>query len=150
MTSPSDGMTIERPTRAPAIIAPPPPRVEFVGVRKVFWQGKREIIAVEDLSFTVENQKFVSIIGPSGCGKSTALKLLSGLDRPTSGRVLVDGVEVDGPQPKVAFMLQKDLLLSWRTVLGNVTLGLELKPLSAADRRERAMALIQKVGTRRV
>jgi len=146
MTPPSDGMTIERPTRAPAIIAPPPPRVEFVGVRKVFWQGKREIIAVEDLSFTVENQKFVSIIGPSGCGKSTALKLLSGLDRPTSGRVLVDGVEVDGPQPKVAFMLQKDLLLSWRTVLGNVTLGLELKPLSAADRRERAMALIQKVG----
>jgi NitT/TauT family transport system ATP-binding protein len=145
MAPPGDTTTIELPPPMPAS-APPPPRVEFAGVRKVFRQGAREVVAVEDLSFTVENQKFVSIIGPSGCGKSTALKLLSGLDRPTSGRVLVDGVEVDGPQPKVAFMLQKDLLLPWRTVLGNVMLGLELKGLSAAARRERAMALIQKVG----
>ncbi|HUA51198.1 MAG TPA: ABC transporter ATP-binding protein [Candidatus Sulfotelmatobacter sp.] len=130
----------------PASAPSPTPRVAFIGVRKVFWQGTREIVAVEDLTFTVEDQKFVSIIGPSGCGKSTALKLLSGLDRPSAGRILVDGVEVDGPQAKVAFMLQKDLLLPWRTVLGNVMLGLELRPMSSAERHERAMALIQRVG----
>jgi len=138
------GLTSQAPM--PASVPSPAPRVAFVGVRKVFWQGTREIVAVEDLTFTVENQKFVSIIGPSGCGKSTALKLLSGLDRPSTGRILVDGVEVDGPQAKVAFMLQKDLLLPWRTVLGNVMLGLELRPMSSAERHERAMALIQRVG----
>ena len=140
-----DGLTVATQTRL-AAVAGPPPRIEFVGVRKVFWQGDREIVAVEDLTFTVENQKFVSIIGPSGCGKSTALKLLSGLERPSAGRVLVDGVEVNGPQRNVAFMLQKDLLLPWRTVLANVMLGLELRRMSASARRERAMDLIQKVG----
>jgi len=125
---------------------PTPPRVEFAGVQKIFQQGDRPIVAVEDLSFTVQNEEFVSIIGPSGCGKSTALKLLAGLDRPSRGRILIDGVEVDRPQAKVAFMLQKDLLLPWRTVIGNVTLGLEVQGQPPAARRERAMDLIRKVG----
>lgn len=123
-----------------------PSRIEFAGVQKIFQQHDRQIVAVEDLSFTVENQQFVSIIGPSGCGKSTALRLLAGLDRPSRGRVLIDGVEVERPQSKVAFMLQKDLLLPWRTVVGNITLGLEVRGQPAAVRRERAMDLIRMVG----
>ena len=123
-----------------------PPRVEFRNVQKVYRQMDREIVAVEDLTFTVRSQEFVSIIGPSGCGKSTALKLLAGLDRPSRGRIMIDGIEVDRPQAKVAFMLQKDLLLPWRTVLGNVTLGLEVRRIPVKERRERAMSLICMVG----
>ena len=64
---------------------------------------------------------------PPGCGKSTTLKLIAGLDFPTSGSVEVDGQEVRGPSPRIGFMLQKDLLLPWRTVLENVTIGLEMQ-----------------------
>ncbi len=83
------------------------PRIEFEKVARVFSQGDREVTAVEELTFTVGAREFVSIIGPSGCGKSTAPKLISGLDRPTRGRVLVDGREVTDTQPKLGFMLQR-------------------------------------------
>jgi NitT/TauT family transport system ATP-binding protein len=139
----TDTLTVER---APAPAAAPTPRIAFDGVRKVFRQAEREIVAVADLTFTVGDCEFVSIIGPSGCGKSTALKLLSGLDQPDAGTVAIDGVPVDGPQPKVGFMLQKDLLLPWRTVLGNVLLGLEVRETPRKEARERARELIAKVG----
>jgi NitT/TauT family transport system ATP-binding protein len=122
------------------------PRIEFRGVSKDFQLADRTLRAVEDLTFTVAPSEFVSIIGPSGCGKSTTLKMLSGLDKPTSGRVLIDGEDVNGPQARVGFMLQKDLLLPWRTVLQNVTLGLEIKGYSYVKRNGVAKALIKKVG----
>jgi NitT/TauT family transport system ATP-binding protein len=139
--------TAETPAPPPrAGVAEAVPRIEFRGVSRVFDQGERPVVAVEDLSFTVAPREFVSIIGPSGCGKSTALKLIAGLDAPSTGTVLVDGEPVTGPRPKVGFMLQKDLLLPWRTVLDNVALGLEIRGLRRAERRDRARALIVKVG----
>ena len=95
--------------------------------------------AVFQLSFEVGKGEFVSIVGPSGCGKSTLLNLVAGLDRPSEGRVSLHGVEVSGPNANVGFMLQKDLLLPWRTVLHNVEFGLEARKLSAGERRERAL-----------
>src|SRR5579862_1352723 len=76
--------------------------------------------AVYDLSFSVAPGEFVAVVGPSGCGKSTLLNMIAGLDRPSEGTVSLHGVEVSGPNPSVGFMLQKDLLLPWRTVLHNV------------------------------
>jgi len=95
--------------------------------------------AVRDLSFAVGESEFVSIVGPSGCGKSTLLNLVAGLDRPSEGSVSLHGVEVSGPSSSVGFMLQKDLLLPWRTVMNNVEFGLEARNMPAAERRERAM-----------
>jgi NitT/TauT family transport system ATP-binding protein len=95
--------------------------------------------AIEDLSFTVGRGEFVSVVGPSGCGKSTILNLVAGLDRPTEGTVTLGGQTVTGPSPHVGFMLQKDLLLPWRSIVHNVEFGLEARPLTAAVRRERAM-----------
>jgi NitT/TauT family transport system ATP-binding protein len=122
------------------------PCIELRHVRKVFDGGERPVLAVEDLTFTVERGQFVSIIGPSGCGKSTLLKLISGLDRPSAGQVLIEGHEVRGPQTKVGFMLQKDLLLPWRTVIENVMVGLEVRGAPREERREKAMNLIRMVG----
>ena len=101
--------------------------------------GATPFTAVCDLSFSVGHGEFVAIVGPSGCGKSTLLNLVAGLDRPSEGTVLLHGVEVAGPNSNVGFMLQKDLLLPWRTVLHNVEFGLEARKMSTAERRERAL-----------
>ncbi len=101
--------------------------------------GTPPFTAVYDLSFSVGEGEFVAIVGPSGCGKSTLLNMVAGLDRPSEGTVLLHGIEVAGPNSNVGFMLQKDLLLPWRTVLHNVEFGLEARAVSGAERRERAM-----------
>ncbi len=100
--------------------------------------------AVESLSFSIRAGEFVSVVGPSGCGKSTILNLVAGLDRPTEGVVSLHGEAVVGPSPHVGFMLQKDLLLPWRTILHNVEFGLETRPMNAAQKRERALAELRR------
>ena len=101
--------------------------------------GAPPFTAVRNLSFHVNRGEFVSIVGPSGCGKSTLLNLIAGLDKPSEGSVYLHGVEVSGPNSRVGFMLQKDMLLPWRTVLHNVEFGLEACDMGAAERRERAV-----------
>jgi NitT/TauT family transport system ATP-binding protein len=102
--------------------------------------------AVEPLDLKIETGRFVSLVGPSGCGKSTLFNIIAGLLQPTEGRVLIDGEDATGTIGRVGYMLQKDLLLAWRTVVDNVILGMEIqgKPLRAA--RERALPLLQKYG----
>lgn len=100
--------------------------------------------AVRDLSFSVGDGEFVAIVGPSGCGKSTLLNLVAGLDRPSEGTVSLRGVAVAGPNSNVGFMLQKDLLLPWRTVLHNVEFGLEARRMGRAERRERALRALER------
>ena len=94
--------------------------------------------AIQSLSFTVAQGEFVSVVGPSGCGKSTILNLVAGLDHPTEGAVRLAGQTVTGPSQHVGFMLQKDLLLPWRTIRHNVEFGLETRGLTAEARRDRA------------
>ena len=86
-----------------------------------------EITAIDDLSFTVQQGEFISIVGPSGCGKSTLLSILSGLLTPAHGTVTLAGKPVDGVNPNVGYMLQRDNLLDWRTIYKNVLLGLEIQ-----------------------
>jgi ABC-type nitrate/sulfonate/bicarbonate transport system ATPase subunit len=102
--------------------------------------------ALARVSLVVPAGRFVSLIGPSGCGKSTIFNIVAGLQEPTEGRVMIDGVDATGTIGRVGYMLQKDLLLPWRTVLDNVILGMEIqgKPLPAA--RERALPLLRKYG----
>jgi ABC-type nitrate/sulfonate/bicarbonate transport system ATPase subunit len=102
--------------------------------------------AVAPLNLAIPTGRFVSLVGPSGCGKSTLFNIIAGLLSPTEGRVLIDGEDATGTIGRVGYMLQKDLLLAWRTVLDNVILGMEIqgKPLSAA--RARALPLLQKYG----
>jgi len=125
-----------------------PTRLSFDNVTKQFAQRsggrqKGEIItAVRDLSLSCRDQEVVTIIGPSGCGKSTLLNMASGLDRPSKGKITVDDEPVDGPNSHVAFMLQKDLLLPWRTIRQNVEFGQEIQGISRAERRGRALDLL--------
>lgn len=120
-------------------------RLEYrnVTMRFVDRTGKNNLVAVQDVSLAVGDREVVSLIGPSGCGKSTLLNIGSGLVVPSQGAAFVDGERVEGPNAHVAFMLQKDLLLPWRTVLENVMFGVEIQGVPVAERERRARAFLE-------
>jgi len=122
-------------------------RIAFKDVTKRFpakRPGEADVLAVRNVTLSITDGEVASLIGPSGCGKSTLLNMGSGLYLPTEGTVEVDGAKVDGPNKQVAFMLQKDLLLPWRTIRENAELGLEIQGATAAERRGRALELLTK------
>ena len=126
--------------------APGPVRIEFRKVTRRF-EGKggaAAVVAAQDVSLAIRDGEVVSLIGPSGCGKSTLLNMGAGLYLPSEGEVFVNGAKVEGPNPQVAFMLQKDLLLPWRSIRENVELGLHIRGVDAATRKKRAIALMQR------
>jgi ABC-type nitrate/sulfonate/bicarbonate transport system ATPase subunit len=102
--------------------------------------------ALAPLRMSIEAGRFVSLIGPSGCGKSTLFNAIAGLLSPTSGRVIIDGKDVSGMIGNVGYMLQKDLLLPWRTVLDNVILGMEIRGVPKAEAREYALPYLRQYG----
>ena len=104
------------------------------------------ITAFEDISFTVEQGRFLSIVGPSGCGKSTLLSVIAGLLPASKGRVLVHGKQVVGTSPSIGYMLQRDNLLEWRTILSNVLLGLEIRGQKTPQTIARAEQLLATYG----
>jgi NitT/TauT family transport system ATP-binding protein len=85
-----------------------------------------EVVAVRDVSLTVERDEFVALVGPSGCGKSTLLRLIAGLLRPTGGAVLIDGTPVREPRQDTGIVFQNPTLLPWATVTDNVLFPLKL------------------------
>ncbi|GGA43042.1 ABC transporter [Kroppenstedtia guangzhouensis] len=107
-------------------------------------EGMRQV--VDGIDLTVEMGEFVSIIGPSGCGKSTLFNLISGLERPSAGRVLIGGMDITGCTGHVSYMPQKDCLFPWRTVLENVTLAVEVAGGKKQDARHRAEELFPVFG----
>ena len=102
--------------------------------------------ALLDFSLEVQTGEFVCLLGPSGCGKTTLLNLVAGFDRPTSGHVLVHGREVEGPEPSRMCIFQSYALYPWRSVLGNVEYGLEVRGVPRAERRAVAEEYLRLVG----
>lgn len=86
-----------------------------------------EVEAVRDVSFSVEEGTFVSLVGPSGCGKSTLLSAIAGLETLSGGEIRVGGQPVQGTSPRIGFMPQRDQLFEWRNIWDNVTLGLRIR-----------------------
>jgi NitT/TauT family transport system ATP-binding protein len=119
-------------------------RLEYRNVTMRFADAKSggALTAVRGVSFSVHDNEVVSLIGPSGCGKSTLLNIGSGLTAPSEGAAFVDGGRVAGPNAQVAFMLQKDLLLPWRTVAENVMFGVEIQGVPVNERKRRAATLL--------
>lgn len=111
--------------------------IEFVGVEKLFEarSGSDAVLAARNINFAIAKGEVVSIIGPSGCGKSTLLTMGAGLSKPSAGIVKINGEVVSGPSKSVAFMLQKDLLMPWRTIAQNIEFGMELRGIKLEDRQ---------------
>src|SRR3984885_6994583 len=122
------------------------PKLEVRAVSKTFRRNGHAVIALDAASMEVARGAFVSIIGPSGCGKSTLFNVIAGLARPTSGEVLADGASIIGKPGYVGYMLQKGLLLPWRTILENIILGMEVRGVPKNEAIARAMPLIERYG----
>ena len=86
-----------------------------------------ETQALSNISFTVDTGEFIAIVGPSGCGKSTLLSIFSGLLKPDEGEILIDGIPLPDSKVNIGYMLQKDHLFEWRSILSNAALGLEIQ-----------------------
>ena len=116
-------------------------RAEQVGAS--FGSGKQYVEAIRDVSFELRQGETLAIVGPSGCGKSTLFNVIAGLLKPTRGHVEVAGIRVDDAAGHVGYMLQKDLLLPWRSVIDNVMLGLEVRGAPRQTSRDIAMKLMR-------
>lgn len=125
-------------------------KLRIEGVERVFAgaRGRGPVRALEPVDLAVEANDFITILGPSGCGKSTLLRIVAGLDRPSAGRVLLDGREVRGPGPDRGMVFQSYTLFPWLTVEQNIAFGLERRGVPAAERRAIVEAYIEKVGLR--
>ena len=121
-------------------------KLELRNVTKTFNTEEGEMGALEGINLVVKPNEFLCIIGPSGCGKTTLLRLIAGLDHPSSGGIILDGKEVKGPSPDRGMVFQEFSLFPWRTVLKNVEFGLEIKGMKDKARREIAEKYIELVG----
>ncbi|MDD3570206.1 MAG: ABC transporter ATP-binding protein [Lachnospiraceae bacterium] len=101
---------------------------------------------MDKLSFKVNDGEFISIIGASGCGKSTVFRLINGLEKPQSGKVLVDGEDITLKKNYSAYMPQKDLLYPWRTIEKNICLPMEIQKKSKSEMAQRAEEMLKEVG----
>jgi NitT/TauT family transport system ATP-binding protein len=128
-------------------VAGSPQEVELAGVTKRFLTPSGEpFTAIRDVSFTVRPGQFCAVVGPTGCGKSTTLSLVSGLDRPSMGRVSVGGKSVSGITAGTSFMFQADALLPWKTVLANVMMGPRFRGVAKRQARAEARDWLRRVG----
>jgi NitT/TauT family transport system ATP-binding protein len=107
-------------------------------------KGREPVVAVKNISLSVEKGSIVTVVGPSGCGKSTILNAVSGLLTPSTGYAEIDGQRVGGVRHDVGYMFARDGMMPWRTALGNVEFGLEVR--GVADRRAIARDWLRKVG----
>jgi ABC-type nitrate/sulfonate/bicarbonate transport system ATPase subunit len=118
------------------------PKLALRAVSRSF--GEMTVLSPTDLE--IGAGEFISVVGPSGCGKSTLFNIIAGVLPPSEGRVVVDGEDVTGRSGHVGYMLQKDLLLPWRTVLDNIVLGAILKGTVSDEQRREGAALATRYG----
>ena len=124
------------------------PTISFKNVSYSYVDGGESYLALDDVSLDVADGEFLCLVGHSGCGKSTLLSLLAGLSKPTSGKILIDGVPVSGPGPDRSIVFQSYSLFPWQTALKNVMFSIRQTNREAGkeEARTRALDLLAQVG----
>ena len=115
-------------------------------VGQVYSSGERPFFAIKDVTLALREGEFVTLVGPSGCGKSTLLRVITGLQRPSEGRVLYRGEPLEGINPHATIVFQTFALFPWLTVLENVDIALKARGLPPTLRTARALDLLDRVG----
>lgn len=125
------------------------PAIEISGLSKRYGRDESGTLALSDVGITVGRHEFVTVIGPSGCGKSTLLKVISGIEKPTTGSVKRFGQPVTGPTPDIGMVFQSPVLMKWRTVIDNVLFPIDALGLKRRDYVDKAHALLTLAGLER-
>jgi NitT/TauT family transport system ATP-binding protein len=123
-----------------------PPTLDIQHLELTYSSSTRQVNAVRDLSLSIRQGEFVSIVGPSGCGKSSLLKIVYGLIPASAGSISIAGTPVTGPRRDIGMVFQAPVLLPWRTILQNVLLPADVLGLDQAAMRKRALELLDMVG----
>lgn len=119
--------------------------LKIEGVSKIYKTKNKELVTLRDINLDIQDGEFVCILGPSGCGKSTLLNIIAGFEKPTSGRVLLDGKEIQGAGPDRAVVFQEHALFPWLKVIDNVEFGMKIEGVPKEERRERALKYLEMV-----
>lgn len=117
--------------------------VDIKAAGKTYGSARGSIEALRGVDLEIRQGEFLSIVGPSGCGKSTLLKCVAGLERISSGTLLMKGVEIDGPPDGLGMVFQRDVLLDWRTIIDNVLLPVDFRGGNKAEMRARAVDMLR-------
>jgi NitT/TauT family transport system ATP-binding protein len=123
-----------------------PTSIEVASVSKTYRSRRGDIVALQEVDLDIREGEFLSIVGPSGCGKSTLLRCVAGLAPISDGTIAIGGATVTKPVLDLGIVFQRDLLLDWRSVLGNVLLAVEFRHGNSRRWRPRAAELLAKVG----
>ncbi|MDD6919100.1 ABC transporter ATP-binding protein [Anaerococcus sp.] len=121
-------------------------KLKIDNVYKEYVTRKGKTVALNGVSLDIKENEFICVVGPSGCGKSTLLNNIAGLDNPTSGNIYLDGKPIEGTGVERGVVFQQYALFPWRTVLRNVTFGLEMQNVPKQEAEDRAMKYIKSVG----
>jgi NitT/TauT family transport system ATP-binding protein len=127
-------------------IAARPVVLEVDGLGKRYESHEGSFIALKDMAFEVRQREFICVVGRSGCGKSTLIRIIAGLEEPTSGEVRLDGHPVSGPGPDRGMVFQSYTLFPWLTVRENIAFGLRMQGRVRIEANLEAMKWIERVG----
>lgn len=122
------------------------PFIRLQNVDKTYQTKEDSIVAVQDVSFDINQSEFIAIVGPSGCGKTTILKMVAGLIPYSGGTITIGGRKVNRPQTDLGIIFQDAVLLDWRDVLSNVLLQIEIRGMDRASYTPIAKELLRDVG----
>ena len=122
------------------------PKLEVKNLSYSYHTPEGETRALSRISFDVQDGEFLAVVGPSGCGKSTLLSLLAGLLKPEEGEIFIDGVPRRESRAVIGYMLQKDHLFEWRSILDNVSLGPEIRRSLTGPVREELRTMLDTYG----
>lgn len=115
------------------------------GVNKKFITKRKETYTLDNINLSFNKGEFICLLGPSGCGKSTLLNIIAGLEKPTEGKVILNGKEVKGTGPDRAVMFQESALFPWLKVIDNVEFGMKVAGVPKEERREKARKYLKMV-----
>ncbi|MGC4377762.1 ABC transporter ATP-binding protein [Fictibacillus sp. Mic-4] len=120
--------------------------LQLKSIGQTYFSKRTATTALENVTLSVHEGEFVSFLGPSGCGKSTLLSIIAGLLAPTEGDIFLEEQPINGPHPKIGYMLQQDYLFPWKTIKENVLLGLKLRGQLNEEQVSNALSLLDEIG----
>lgn len=119
--------------------------LEIENIHHTYFSPKTATAALDNISLSIEEGEFISLLGPSGCGKTTLLSIIAGLLEPSEGSIKIDGINVGDQKTMIGYMLQQDYLFPWKTIEENITLGLKIMKINTTENHKKSLDLLKEM-----